>query len=185
MKITSKNMTEYKQHIRVHISDCRRNFQFNRYGSKNLTVLAATAFEKYAMRVLNDFDASGRLPNQRKAALDAHGLGTEYNKKPIRVQRAALCLSLSQGESTVMEKEIVENAWTKYHSSEVLKQTSVGYSNSNSQFVVEFTGAKLKLQQSFKSLQRAADWAMGMNVADKDYWAWENFGRAFAIRICQ
>ena len=168
--IVSKNMKDYKKHVRVAIpgTDCRRNFSITTYGSKELCVMAATEFETYGDRVISDFDQLARKPNQRKALLDAQGVGADCNKKAIRVQRIALCNSLSMGYSTLMENEIISNVWKKHLSHEVLPKASVTYSGSTSQFVVDFLGEKQQLQQSFKSMKLAADWARGMHAADKD-----------------
>jgi hypothetical protein len=122
MKVESKFMTEYKKHIRVDVTHCKRNFNFQLYGS----ILAAIEFEKYAKSVMYDFDSYGRKPDKRKVVLDAHGLGSYYNKKAIPVQRKALTDALSTRESTLMEKEIVENVWKKVVPKEILEKTSIG-----------------------------------------------------------
>ena len=170
VQIDNKNIVAFKKHFRVQVPglDGKRNFNFDVYGSRKLAALAAAEFERYAKVVLYDFEELGRKPNQRRAMLDAHGCETKYNSKPIRVQRCALCHNLVAGDSTVMEKEIVDSVWKKHHDEEVLQKTSVAISKATSKFVVDFAGAKQQIQQSFKTLQLAADWAVGMNAAEKD-----------------
>lgn len=168
MKVESKFMTEYKKHIRVDVTHCKRNFNFQLYGSREMSLLAAIEFEKYAKSVMYDFDFYGRKPDKRKVVLDAHGLGSYYNKKAIPVQRKALTDALSTGESTLMEKEIVENVWKKVVPKEILEKTSIGFSKHSVMFTVDFHGSKQQLKQPLKTLQLAVDWAKGMHCADQD-----------------
>lgn len=113
MPSLTANMTEKQKHIRVTVDDCKRNFLFTTYGSKQLAALAAAEFESYAKTVLDEFDSMGRQPQKRKTMLDTHGIGNGFNKKAIRVQRAALCYALSGGDSMVVEKEICDHVWKK------------------------------------------------------------------------
>lgn len=164
-------MTEFQKHIRVDMPhlECRRNFYVSLYGSKKLSILAAVEFERYAKSVVLDFDMMNRQPKQRKDLLNAHSVGPEYSKKAIRIQRVALGRALSDGESTLMEQEIVDHVWKKIHKEDVLSKTSVQHSKPLAKFVVDFTGSNQKLQQTCKTLQFAADWAVGMEREEKDH----------------
>ncbi|CAK9047525.1 unnamed protein product, partial [Durusdinium trenchii] len=131
-----------------------------------IAVQAAMQFEKITFAVLDEFDTLKRTPHQRKAMLDAHGLGVTYNKKSIAVQRTALARALSDCESQLVENDILTNVWKDLNNKEALDKSSIVHCKGG--FAATFNGSQQKVEQIFKSLKAASDWVAQMNKADKD-----------------
>ena len=183
-------MKSFQKHVRTQCehTGCRRNFAFNIYGSKAIAVQAAMQFEKITLAVLDEFDTLKRTPHQRKAMLDAHGLGVTYNKKSIAVQRTALARALSDCESQLVENDILTNVWKDLNNKEALDKSSIVHCKGG--FAATFNGSQQKVEQIFKSLKAASDWVAQMNKADKDCEGWNTGSMVvthiFTLsRVCQ
>lgn len=129
---------------------------------------AASHFELVIKPVFDHFDyALGRKPKERHALLDAYGLGKEYNKKSIAIQRSALSRAFSEGASQLVENEIMSRVWQEINPKEIVDKASLSYSKAGG-FVVSFHGAQQTVGQTFKTLRAASDWAVRMGKIDKD-----------------
>ena len=168
--IDMKNLTVFAKHIRFKCDalGCQRGFHVVDYGDKQTALMAASQFERRCKSILLEFDGTHGFPQLRSSILSSNGLDSSLTKKSIRCQRDALAEALCSGKSAAMEAWLLEKTLDNIVDSNVRGRVHV--QSEASGFLATFTGSHQKLEQKFKNLKSAVDWAIAMDKADQDFW---------------
>ena len=160
---TSKNMKLFQKHVKVCVPNhakCKRDFRFTEFGNQTFAILAASVFEKEISNVCTSWELYKRKPMLRQGLLESYGFslgaGTS-RRKSLDDQLESFLTYLCDGSSSKLNGIIVDKVCGTFHDAALLSKSSVKWEPTG--FITSYQGSKQKVEQTFKSLKAASDWA--------------------------
>ena len=169
-KALSKNITIFKNHVKVTVAGEHRKFEQKEWGlmTEGVPLLAAGTFEHETFKMLALFDSTARNPEERKGILMSAGCDPKVcaKGKTIASQRDALIRQLLQGKVDTVERKVFARLLQQGLGDRDLSVYSIVAVSG--EFIASYSDGKKKLEMTFPKIHRAIRWLQSIGTADKE-----------------